>query len=166
MYEEERKRILGAIGAWLVDIQHIGSTAVPGLAAKPIIDIMPGIRGLAGIVEVIQPMQSLGYQYFPEYEVQLPERRYFRRPAGETFRGRGTHHVHIVEPASAFWRRHLAFRDYLRLHPGAAEEYATLKRRLAAQYRTDPVGYTDAKTEFITRVEALALARQNGGGQG
>ncbi len=156
LFEEEKARILDAIGGWLVDIQHVGSTAVPGLFAKPIIDIMPGIRSLADAPNCIAPMAALGYQYIPEYESDLPERRYFRRPAGEAFRGRGTHHIHMVETTSAFWRRHILFRDYLRAHPQAAAEYAALKRRLAAQFGADREAYTEAKTEFITSIEERA----------
>ncbi len=158
LFEEEQARILAAIGPWLVDIQHVGSTSVPGLAAKPIIDIMPGIRRLADAVHCIEPMRALGYQYIPEYEDELPERRYFRRPPGEAFRGRGTHHVHMVETTSDFWRRHLLFRDYLRAHPDVAAEYSALKRRLAAQYGSDHDAYTDAKSEFITAIEGKARA--------
>lgn len=158
MYEEERARIAGAVGSWLADIQHVGSTSVPGLAAKPIIDIMPGLRSLGDARHILEPMRRLGYQYIPEYEDELPERRYFRMPAGDAFRGRGSHHVHVVETASRFWRRHIAFRDYLRSHPDVAAEYGELKRLLAAEYGTDREGYTEAKTEFITRIERLALA--------
>ena len=158
LYEEEKARIIAAIGRWLADIQHVGSTAVPGLAAKPIIDIMPGLRSLDDTPRIIGPMRRLGYQYFPEYEDDLPERRYFRKPPGEAFRGLGTHHVHVVETASDFWRRHIAFRDYLRAHPDAAAEYAALKRRLAAEYGADREGYTEAKSDFITAVEARARA--------
>jgi GrpB-like predicted nucleotidyltransferase (UPF0157 family) len=159
LYEEERAHILEAIGGWLAGIQHVGSTAVPGLAAKPIIDIMPGIRSLAGAPQITGPMERLGYQYIPEYEAELPERRYFRKPAGDEFRGRGGFHVHVVETTSAFWRRHVAFRDYLRAHPDAAAEYAALKRRLAAEYGAGREGYTEAKSEFITSIEARALGR-------
>jgi GrpB-like predicted nucleotidyltransferase (UPF0157 family) len=157
LYVEERARIVAAIGNWLVDIQHVGSTSVPGLAAKPIIDIMPGIRSLADAPHTIEPMRRLGYQYIPEYESELPERRYFVKPAGEAFRGRRDYHVHVVETASDFWKRHIAFRDYLRAHPDAAREYASLKRRLAAQYGNDRDGYTEGKTEFITSIEKLAM---------
>jgi GrpB-like predicted nucleotidyltransferase (UPF0157 family) len=157
LYEEERACIFEAIGKTLVDIQHVGSTAVPGLAAKPIIDIMPGIRSLADAPRIIGPMERLGYQYIPEYEAELPERRCFRKPAGEAFRGRGTYHVHVVETTSQFWKRHIAFRDYLRAHPEAAREYGELKRRLAAEYGRDREGYTEAKTEFITSIEKIAM---------
>jgi len=157
LYKEEKARIIAALGRWLADIQHVGSTAVPGLAAKPIIDIMPALRSLDDTPRIIEPMRRLGYQYFPEYEDDLPERRYFRKPPGEAFRGGGTHHVHFVETTSDFWRRHIAFRDYLRAHAGAAREYAELKRRLAAEYAADREGYTEAKSDFIRGIEAKAL---------
>ena len=160
MFEQERVHILQAIGDWLVDIEHVGSTSVPGLAAKPIIDIMPGVRSLADAPQIIEPMTRLGYEYIPEYEEQMPGRRYFRKPAGPEFVNRRNVHVHIVETTSDFWRRHIAFRDYLRRHPEACAEYAALKRRLAAEFGSDREGYTEAKTEFITRIERVALGEE------
>ena len=157
MFEEERARILEAVGEWIVDIQHVGSTSVPGLAAKPIVDIMPGIRSLADTPQIIEPLARIAYEYVAEYEDQLPERRYFRKPPGPERQWRRDFHLHMVETTSPFWRRHLAFRDYLRSHPEACDEYAALKRRLAAVYTADREGYTEAKTEFITRIEKLAL---------
>jgi GrpB-like predicted nucleotidyltransferase (UPF0157 family) len=158
MFREEKQRIEAAIGRWLAGVEHVGSTSVPGLAAKPIIDIMPALRSLEDTPHIIGPMRRLGYQYFPEYEDDLPERRYFRRPAGQEFRGGGTHHVHVVEATSGFWRRHIAFRDHLRAHPEAAAEYAALKRDLAARFGADREGYTEAKTDFIRGIETKALA--------
>ena len=162
MFAEESARVLDAIGEWLVGIEHVGSTSVPGLAAKPVVDMMPGLRSLDDSPYIVGPLQKLGYQYFPEHETVMPERRYFARPSGDKHRARRLFHLHIVEPTSAFWRRHLGFRDYLRAHPDAAAEYAALKHRLAAEYGTDRVGYTDAKTDFITRIESLALAGEAG----
>lgn len=158
MYAEESARVQSVIGEWLLGIEHVGSTSVPGLAAKPVVDIMPGLRSLDDSPHIVEPLQKLGYQYFPEHEDVMPERRYFALPAGAEHRGRRRFHLHIVETKSAFWRRHLAFRNYLRAHPETAEEYAALKRRLAAEYGSDRVGYTEAKSEFITRIESLALA--------
>jgi GrpB-like predicted nucleotidyltransferase (UPF0157 family) len=156
LFEEERERILGAIGDWLLGIEHIGSTAVPGLAAKPIVDIMPGLRSLDDAPLLVPVMEAIGYQYIPEYEDQLPERRYFVKPPGRGYHIERLFHVHAVETSSPFWRRHTAFRDYLRAHPEACEEYAALKRLLAAKHGADRVGYTDAKTEFIQGIEARA----------
>ncbi len=158
MYAEESARIQKVIGEWLLGIEHVGSTSVPGLAAKPIVDVMPGLRSLGDAPPVISAMKGLGYQYIADYEDELPERRYFVRPPGRGYRHKRLFHVHAVETTSAFWRRHLAFRDYLRTHPETAAEYAALKRRLATEYGADRVGYTEAKTEFITGTEALAQA--------
>jgi GrpB-like predicted nucleotidyltransferase (UPF0157 family) len=157
MFEEERNCILDVIGEWLVDIQHVGSTSVPGLAAKPIVDVMPGIRSLADAPRIIDPLARIGYEYVAEYEDQLPERRHFRKPPGHERQWRRDFHMHVVETTSGFWRRHLAFRDYLRANPEACDEYAALKRRLAIEYGSDREGYTEAKTGFITRIERLAL---------
>jgi GrpB-like predicted nucleotidyltransferase (UPF0157 family) len=149
-YEAERARIVEAIGEWLVGFEHIGSTAVPGLAAKPIIDMMPVLRSLDDTPHIVGPLEALGYEYVPEFEAQLPERRYFRKGIPRQF------HVHAVESTSPFWQRHLAFRDYLRSHPDARDEYAALKRKLASVHTHNRGDYTEAKTEFIRGVEEKA----------
>lgn len=147
VYEEEKNRILGVIGHKVVTIEHIGSTAVPGLGAKPIIDIIVGVRRLADADECIKPLQSIGYEYVPEYEADIPERRYFRKgPANAHY------HLHIVEVTSDFWERHLLFRDFLRTHPEGAQQYLELKKDLAAKYGTERESYTEAKTSFIEQV--------------
>ena len=128
LYEEEKGRILGVIGRRIVAIEHIGSTAVRGLAAKPIIDIMVAVRHLIDAGECIEPLQSIGYEYVPEFEVEIPERRFFRKGPPEA----RTHHIHMIELTSEFWGRHLLFRDYLRTHPEAAQQYYQLKKELAA----------------------------------
>ena len=152
-FEAENTRLLGQIGRWSLGIEHIGSTAVPGLAAKPVIDIMPGVRSMADAEACIEGMRRLGYEYVPEFEDALPDRRYFRKGHPQE-----RLHVHIVEIGGAFWRRHIAFRDHLRAHPERAEEYAGLKRQLAAQYPHDSLAYTDAKSEFILGIEETAAA--------
>lgn len=153
-YELEKALILGAVGPYVAAIEHIGSTAVPGLAAKPIIDILVGVNDLADAEWCIEPMTRIGYEYVPEYEDELPERRYFRKPPGKGVRR--NYHVHMVQIGGPFWERHVLFRDYLRAHPETAAEYAALKRRLAAEYGSDMDGYTDAKTDFIRAVERWA----------
>ncbi|MCH7484776.1 MAG: GrpB family protein [Chloroflexi bacterium] len=162
MYAEESARIQNVIGRWLLGIEHVGSTSVPGLAAKPVVDIMPGLRSLDEAPHVVSAMETIGYEYRPDTEDELPERRYFVRPPGSASRHRRLFHVHAVEATTEFWRRHLAFRDYLRAHSEVAGQYAALKRRLSAEYGTDHGGYTEAKTEFITRVESIALAGETG----
>jgi len=143
LYRAEADSILASIGQWAVAIEHIGSTAVPGLGAKPIIDIMVGIRGLAEAPACLEPLLALGYTYHPWAEASLPERRYFDR--------RG-YHLHMVEVTSDFWTRQLLFRDRLRAEPETARAYCKLKKSLAARFGTDREGYTEAKTEFIEGV--------------
>lgn len=150
LFEEERVRLLATTSPLLMAIEHVGSTAVPGLAANPIIDIMGGVRDLGEVTRYVANLEGTGYEYVPQYEVHIPERRYFRKP--RTGQSPRTHHLHIVELTSTFWRRHLLFRDYLRTHPVALREYANLKRRLAVEYGDDGQGYTDAKGPFIESI--------------
>ncbi len=151
LFERERGLLEGALGDLASAIEHVGSTAVPGLGAKPVIDIMVGLRTLAHHEPCVPPLQALGYEYKGEYGI--PCRLYFRRFT----EGRLSHQIHMVERGSDLWQRHLLFRDYLRGHPDEAEAYHELKVRLATEFRTDRVGYTEAKSEFIEA--ALAKAR-------
>jgi GrpB-like predicted nucleotidyltransferase (UPF0157 family) len=159
-YEAEKDALLKTAGAWLVAIEHLGSTSVPGLAAKPVIDMVAAVARLDDAKHVMEPLAALGYDYVPEYEVEMPERRYFRK--GRRGSDGDKYHLHVVEPDSEFWRRHLAFRDYLRAHPEAAREYADLKRRLASEHGTDVDAYTEAKTGFIRGIEQKGAAAAPG----
>jgi GrpB-like predicted nucleotidyltransferase (UPF0157 family) len=156
LYEEEKERILAVVGDLVVTMEHIGSTAVPGLGGKPIIDIMPGVRSLTDVEQCIEPLAGIGYEYVPEYNEVIPERRYFHKgpPEADTF------HLHMVEPTSDFWGRHLLFRDWLRAHPEDAQEYYRLKVELAARFGRDRDGFTDAKTPFIESIVARARSGQ------
>jgi rfaE bifunctional protein nucleotidyltransferase chain/domain len=145
MFEEERRRILEACGGAVAAVEHVGSTSVPGLGAKPVIDLMAGVRSLDDAPLCVTPLHRLGYVYVPRLEILMPERRYFRRGRP----GAGTHHLHMVELGGDFWVKHLLFRDYLRAHPEAARDYETLKRKLADAHGSDHGAYTDAKTDFI-----------------
>ncbi|MCS7002493.1 MAG: GrpB family protein, partial [Dehalococcoidia bacterium] len=147
-----------ALSPHALAIAHIGSTAVPGLPAKPIIDMMVGLRSLADTPKLIQPLQTLGYRYAPEYETTMPERRYFTKAEGSG----PAIHLHVVELGSPFWERHIAFRDYLKRHPEVAAEYAALKTRLAEQHRDQRHAYTEGKSAFISAIEARALAEARG----
>jgi len=151
-FAKEKASLLEAIGHWVMVIEHIGSTAVPGLGAKPIIDIMVGVHRLADARYCIAPLAAIGYEYVPQFEDEMPERRYFRK--GSQTRH---FHLHMVERGSEFWQRHLAFRDYLCAHPEVVREYEALKRRLASRYGTDREGYTEAKTKFIRLIEEIAM---------
>jgi GrpB-like predicted nucleotidyltransferase (UPF0157 family) len=144
------------IARYTTAIEHIGSTAVPGLAAKPIIDILIGVKNLSDSPDFIPPLIRLGYIYIPEYEVDLPERRYLYKHRN----GKSAFHLHMVETGSDFFKRHIAFREYLRSHPDAAAQYAELKLRLAKEYGSDRAGYTNAKTNFIQDIERKALTHE------
>jgi GrpB-like predicted nucleotidyltransferase (UPF0157 family) len=147
LFSEERERINAAIHAYISSVEHIGSTAVPGLAAKPVIDILIGTYSLADAPCFIPPLQALGYIYIEELEKQIPERRYLQKVSSTGH----THHLHIAEPSSPFYLEHLHFRDVLRAHPELAQEYADLKFRLAKQFRNDRPAYTEAKNNFIQK---------------
>ena len=131
-----------------VRVEHVGSTAVPGLGAKPIVDICVGAPDLAFIEARIPRMVAAGYRYVPEFERAIPGRRYFTRTDGQP----GNFHVHAVVLDGAFWRSHLAFRDALRADPRAAAEYWKLKQRLAARFPNDRAAYADGKSTFIREV--------------
>ncbi len=143
MFAAEREALAGALAPWLVGgIEHIGSTAVPDLAAKPIIDIMAGVADLPSSRPAIEALKPLSYCYF-DFE---PERlHWFCKPSDQE----RTHHLHLVPFENPLWVERLAFRDRLRSDAAARAAYLDLKRRLAAAHRDDREAYTAAKTGFI-----------------
>jgi GrpB-like predicted nucleotidyltransferase (UPF0157 family)/aminoglycoside phosphotransferase (APT) family kinase protein len=158
MFDSEKAKLLTAIGDYVAAIEHIGSTGVPGLGAKPVIDIMIGVRSLAEADKhCVEPITGLGYDYVKAFEKDTPFRRYFRKNSRE---GNRTHQIHLVEYGSDWWKRHLAFRDYLRVHVDAREAYAQLKRDLATREFGTVSDYANAKSEFIKAIEAKALTGQ------
>jgi GrpB-like predicted nucleotidyltransferase (UPF0157 family) len=153
-FERERTLLLEAIGPWLAgSIEHIGSTAIPGLPAKPVIDIMAGVTSLDASRPALAPLAACAYCYFP-YRPDVMH--WFCKPS-PAFR---THHLHLVPVQSRLWIERLAFRDYLRAHPDVAVEYAGLKRRLADLHRFDREAYTDAKGPFVQRILQEASGRR------
>jgi GrpB-like predicted nucleotidyltransferase (UPF0157 family) len=146
-FESERQRLIDAIGPWLVagSIEHIGSTAVPDLDAKPVIDIMAGVESLDASRPALTVLERYQYCYFP-YRTEVMHWLCKPSPAHRT------HHLHLVPLGSPLWIERLAFRDYLRTHADVAREYAVLKRRLAEAHRLDREAYTDAKAPFVERV--------------
>ncbi len=150
-FAAERARVAEALGDLALDIQHIGSTAVPGLAAKPIIDLLVLVRDLEDAPACIAPLSELGY-IFVDHVANL-ERRFFRKGMPRT------HHLHIVAVGSSEAHRHPAFRDALRADPELRAAYARLKRDLAAQNEGDRLAYTRGKTAFVR----AALARYRAG---
>jgi GrpB-like predicted nucleotidyltransferase (UPF0157 family) len=142
-FELERAALERRIEGWIVGgVHHVGSTAVAGLAAKPIIDILVGVRDLETSRACFEPLADLGYLYAP----YLPEEmHWFCKPDP----ARRTHHLHLVPAGSPRYRDELAFRDLLRADRQVADEYATLKRELAGRHRDDREAYTEAKGAFI-----------------
>ena len=134
----------------LVDIQHVGSTAIPGLSSKPIMDIQIAVTSLEIAKIIAVPLlQKLGYEYWAENPDQT--RMFFAKgmpPYGQ----RRTHHVHIFELSSPHWAEKIDFRDYLRSHPDAANEYEQLKITLSLNHQYDREKYTDEKTKFVNKI--------------
>jgi GrpB-like predicted nucleotidyltransferase (UPF0157 family) len=154
-YAAEREIILRSLGDLVVAIHHIGSTAVPGLAAKPIVDIMLAVRDLSALDARNAEMEALGYR--PMGESGVAGRRYFKKGGDDR-----THQAHAYVSGDPNLSRHLAFRDYLRLHPDVAREYGDLKRSIAQSCDNDIARYCDGKDAWVKRVEAVAVREQRG----
>jgi len=153
-FQAERARVLAALGGAVRAIEHIGSTAVPGLAAKPVIDIALAVDDLAAVPALVAPLAALGYEFLGEYG--LPGRLFFRK--GEP----ATHHIHAVRSDSEHWRVWRLFRDYLRRHAEEARRYAEFKRELAGRFAADRDAYTRAKTEYVSSILIRAGAEATG----
>lgn len=152
-FRAETRRLAGHIRPSEYLLEHIGSTAVPGLDAKPIIDMSMMIASLARLPLWIKRMESAGYTYKGEYG--LPGRHFFTR--GNPV----THHLHIVAKGSPHWPHWILFRDYLRAHPGEANKYNDLKTKLAKKYSHNREAYTKAKTPLITAILKKAGIEQS-----
>lgn len=153
LFQEEKERLRAWLPLELIGrIEHFGSTAVPGLAAKPIVDMLVEVASLEEVKQRVVPiLESKGYDYFwrPTWgEDAPPWYAWFIRRNAE---GTRTHHIHMVERHFEHWDR-LLFRDYLIKHPATALEYQTLKMRLVAAHPNDRVAYTKGKTTFIAKV--------------
>lgn len=145
-FQEEHSVLARLVAPYLPGrIEHIGSTAIPGLVAKPIIDIMVGVSTLVESLPLIPILGELGYVYLP-YKADVMH--WFCKPSLAI----RTYHLHAVPVGSSLWRDRLAFRDYLRAHPDVAAEYAALKLELAQRHRLDREAYTEAKGPFVERV--------------
>lgn len=149
LFRTEAAQLQAAIGAHVLDIQHVGSTAIPGLPAKPILDIGVAVDNFEAAAVCIQPLAVLGYRY--RGEAGILRRHYFVK--GDPV----THHLHMNEIQSADWQQQIAFRDYLRQHPAAVHAYATLKAHLASHFPDDRMAYTESKSGFIAGVLQKAL---------
>jgi GrpB-like predicted nucleotidyltransferase (UPF0157 family) len=159
-YADEARKIREVLGDLAVRIDHVGSTSVPGLAAKPVIDIQVSVPSLVPLARIAGPLSQIGYTHIPDLDEAF-ERVYplFRKPADWP----SSHHIHACAAGSEQERQHLAFRDYLRDHSRTAAEYLELKRRLAASHDGETSesreSYAMAKTQFVTAVLKQAFER-------
>lgn len=156
MFESEAAQIQSVFGPLALQVEHVGSTAVPGLRAKPVIDIQVSVSSLDPFTAYIPLLASLGYVHVPlgEFDRVYP---FFQKPANWP----SSHHVHLCERGSDREARHLAFRDYLRSHPGVANEYGDLKQSLAARNHGKTLesreSYSLGKSSFVHSVLARAM---------
>ena len=148
-YLKEAENIKQVFGEELVEIYHIGSTAIPGIYAKPIIDFLVGVKDIQRVDSFNPQMEALAYQAWGEYGI--PGRRYFAKSPIQR-----THQVHIFQTGDPQIARHLNFRDYMRAHPVEAKQYEQLKIELARRFRYDIDGYTDGKDDFIHEMDQRA----------
>lgn len=157
-FEDEKRRVLEALNNGLIKrIEHFGSTAVPNLPAKPIIDILIGVEHLGeALSKVVPVLETMGYSYWADN----PRKDVLFLVKGLPPNGPRTHHIHIAELDHETWER-LRFRDYLRVHAEEAQNYAKLKHDLASKFATDREAYTAAKTEYIRQV--MVKAKQEKG---
>jgi len=151
-FEEEKSILQSTLGQIIKDIQHIGSTAIPNLMAKPIIDIGIAIENIQDVQKCVEPLKNLGYEYKGEFN--LPGRHFFIKGNPRT------HHIHIVEQQSNHWKIWILFRDYLRNHEEIAKEYESLKIELAKKYKHNRQAYIKEKAPFIEKVVKMALSEK------
>jgi GrpB-like predicted nucleotidyltransferase (UPF0157 family) len=150
-FRSERDRLV-VLAPELLAVEHIGSTAVPGLAAKPIIDIMAAAQSIEVVDQVVQRLCDSGYITSAEFNRSLGDRRWLMRHAG----GHRTHHLHLVLSDSQHWADCMRFRDALRQDGDLANRYADLKQRLASQFGSDRDAYGNAKTAFVASAISAA----------
>ncbi len=147
-FAEERARVLSVLGERALGVEHIGSTSVPGLAAKPVIDLLVGFATYADAVAAVPLLVADGWELPTDINAKIVNRRFLKR----TKDGVRTHHVHLVEHRGALWEEYVLFRDALREDPSVRDEYEALKRRLAEQFREQRDSYTASKGDFVTRI--------------
>jgi GrpB-like predicted nucleotidyltransferase (UPF0157 family) len=148
----ELRRMEDALGGVAVRLEHMGSTAVPGLASKPILDLQLSVESLQPRERHVEPLERLGYLYVPDPE--SPDYHLFARPPQRP----RTHHLHVCESGSDHEVRHVAVRDFLRVHPNEVAEYAALKRQVVARHAQDRLAYIEGKDAYVAALERRALA--------
>ena len=155
LFQQEAEQLTAVLGNNVVAVHHIGSTAIPNIFAKPVIDLLLVVQDHAALDEKQPLMEALGYVAMGEFGI--PGRRYFRR---DNAFGDRTHQIHAFENGSSQIPRHLTFRDYMTTHSETAQAYSDLKRELAAKYPDDIEAYMDGKDDFIKEIDQQ-IAQQN-----
>lgn len=150
-FAAEAGQIANVLGEMIIAIYHIGSTAIPGIYAKPVIDMLVEVRDIIEVDARGSAMELFGYEVMGEFGI--PTRRYFRK---DNQAGIRTHQVHTFESGSAQIKRHLAFRDFMNAHPEEAQKYSELKRKLAAEHSQNMDGYINGKDDFIKEIDRRA----------
>jgi GrpB-like predicted nucleotidyltransferase (UPF0157 family) len=150
-YQAEKECIAASLGSSILDIQHVGSTAIPGCWAKPIIDVAIIIENIGKVDACILPLQQIGYDY--KGENGIPDRHYFVKRIGGDIH---TFHIHMCTPDNQNLQNQIIFRDYLLTHPDKVQAYSQLKLELAERFPTDREGYTESKSSFIENVINVA----------
>jgi GrpB-like predicted nucleotidyltransferase (UPF0157 family) len=151
-FEGEASSLKHALWDNALTIHHIGSTSIPHILAKPIIDILIEVQSLIEVDKANNAMIDIGYEVMGEFGIK--SRRYFRKNNPQ---GTRTYHIHVFETGSPDLVRHLAFRDYLRTHPEIAQQYSSLKAKLVSKADTDQDAYINGKDPFIKEWEARAV---------
>ena len=149
MYKEESEKIKNVLSDIIIDIHHVGSTAIPGIKAKPVIDILVEVKDIEGVDQYNYKMRELGYEVMGEYGI--PKRRFFRKGGNKR-----THHIYIFKVGNEEIERHINFKEYMIAHPDKGQEYSKLKEKLANKYTYDVENYTNGKSDFIKGIDRKA----------
>jgi len=152
LFAAEQQRIRDHCGTLTVRLEHVGGTSIPGMCAKPVLDIAAGVPRGTAIQGCVAALDRAGYEHRGERGV--PGRQYFRRGQPRSY------HVHLVEADGPLWRDYVAFRDYLRAHTEAARQFANLKRVLAARFSRDREAYMNAKSLHVEEILRLAKSTE------
>lgn len=152
MFKEESEKIRNVLGDIIIDTHHIGSTAIPGIKAKPVIDILVETKNIEAVDRYNSKMKELGYEAMGEY--RIPKRRFFRKGGNNR-----THHIHIFQVGNEEIERHINFKEYLIAHPKKAREYSKLKEKLVNKHSYDVENYINGKSDFIKEIDRKAKLR-------
>ena len=156
-FKDEKKAIMEKLGEFILSIDHIGSTAIPTIVAKPVIDILIGIKSMTQSEKIIATMKELDYEYLDSIESHFPERRLFVKPPIKE--GERQFNLHIWEHQSKDWKEMLLFRDYLLAHPETAKEYEYVKKYMAKRFPNNDVAYSIGKEGFMQIILLRAISQ-------